>query len=142
MITIKQILKATPKNIHTNAKYVHISKVKRGWNKKTTNPALRYTTVFSTHDSKGNKKQYKPEVHQTYVEGLMGTEAPIGAKYVRVSCTCPFFKFYCEAALHKHGAADIVYSNGEKPAVTNPGMIPMGCKHLVVVLENIIDNGW
>ena len=142
MLTVKQMLKITPKNIHTNAEYVRIQRVIRGWNKKTTNPALRFQTVYSTHDHTGKKKNYAPEIHQSYVEGLMGTDTPIGLKYVRVSCTCPYFKFYCEAALHKYAAADIIYSNGERPIITNPRMLPMVCKHLVKVLERIVKESW
>lgn len=142
MLTVKQLLKSTPSNIHTNAGYVKISKVVRGWSKKTTNPALRFQTVYSTHDHTGKKKNFPPEIHQSYVEGLMGTDTKIGQKYVRVSCTCPYFMYYCEAALHKHAAADIVYSNGDRPVVTNPSMVPMCCKHLVKVLEKIAEKGW
>ncbi len=142
MLTIKHLLRNTPANIYTNAQFVHISRVKRGWNKKTTNPALRAQTVYSTHDHTGQKKNYPPDIHQAYVEGLMGTEAPIGLKYVRVSCTCSYFCFFCEAALHKHGAADIIYSNGDRPIQTNPQMIGWVCKHLVVVLQEILDRGW
>ena len=59
---------------------------------------------------------------------------------VVVDCDCDFFTFNCEYALAKKGAAVIRRSNGEPPDVKNPRYIPYCCKHLVVVLGEILKN--
>lgn len=134
-LTIKQILKATPKPIHNVASYVRASNVKLS--KKI--PRLTATTM-STHDNNGEPKR-SPQRYETIVTGLMGTGTLLTSKYVKVSCTCDFFWAHSEVALHKQGAADIHFSNGKDPVVRNPKMIPYVCKHLVKVLKLIDQRG-
>jgi hypothetical protein len=50
--------------------------------------------------------------------------------WVKVSCSCGWFKFYCEYALTKWGAANIRHSNGQPATTTNPDNFPLICKHL------------
>lgn len=38
---------------------------------------------------------------------------------------------------HKHGAADIYYSNGQPARITNPKNLPFLCKHLVALYLKI-----
>ena len=40
-------------------------------------------------------------------------------------------------ALHKKGAADIEYSNGQMPDITNPGLHVQQCKHLCALYFRI-----
>ncbi len=60
---------------------------------------------------------------------------------VKVSCTCERFKFMWEYALHYHGAADIVHSNGEPPVEKNPRLAGGACKHAYRAFQYIRRNG-
>lgn len=51
-----------------------------------------------------------------------------------VSCSCPWFLFFCEYALAKRGSSDILNSNGKPPNITNPKQFPYVCKHIVAIL--------
>ena len=51
-----------------------------------------------------------------------------------VSCSCPYFLFHCEVALSGNDSSSVVYSNGAKPSITNPLLLPVICKHIVAVL--------
>lgn len=57
---------------------------------------------------------------------------------VVVSCNCDYFTFTSEVALNKKGAAQIIHSNGERPDIRNPRMVPTPCKHLYAVLNQIV----
>jgi len=52
------------------------------------------------------------------------------------SCDCEFWLYHCEVAMQKKGSSDILHSNGAKPRVTNPKMIPSLCKHCCAALLN------
>lgn len=52
---------------------------------------------------------------------------------VKVSCSCPDYCFMWEVANHRHGASDIIYSNGEPPLEKNPNNRPGLCKHLLAL---------
>jgi hypothetical protein len=60
-------------------------------------------------------------------------------KAVKLSCSCSDFKYRAEYALHKYGAADLRYSNGEPPLVRNPGAKPMCCKHLIALYSKLVE---
>lgn len=62
---------------------------------------------------------------------------------LKLSCSCPKFKFYHEYALHFHGYADIVFSNGEPPVQKNPQYKRkvqgcQTCKHLVAFANYLL----
>lgn len=51
---------------------------------------------------------------------------------VFVQCTCPYFRYHLEVALHKRDATkEIAISNGQFPKIRNPKLIPYACKHLI-----------
>ncbi len=54
---------------------------------------------------------------------------------IKISCECPRFLYFWEYALWYHGAADIIYSNGEPPIDTNPQLRPSACKHLLTLMS-------
>lgn len=56
---------------------------------------------------------------------------------VKCNCDCEFFTYVCEVALHRHGAADIIGSNGAFPHATNPRGVPLLCKHLWEILRKL-----
>lgn len=135
MLTIRQILAKTPSTIKVNAADVIIrtAKISR---KKLKNPVFT-CKAYSKYDAKGKYKGTNYQIYDVVVEGLMGPGTSVVSKYVKVSCSCDYFWSHCEVALNAKDAADIKYSNGDKPVVTNPSMIPYVCKHLVAALEKI-----
>jgi len=52
-----------------------------------------------------------------------------------VSCSCEYFLYHCEVADTREDASSVKYSNGAKPKVTNPRMIPHICKHLIAAVR-------
>ena len=135
MLTAKQIVKAATPGIKEAAKSVKIGNAKFGYNKKKQ-PYIQVSTT-SSHTKDGVLK-IKPNRHKTTVTGLSSANK-ITHKYVKVSCSCEFFTYYgSEYVLHKHGAADIIYSNGEPPKIKNPKMLQYPCKHVYKLLETLI----
>jgi hypothetical protein len=57
--------------------------------------------------------------------------------HAKVSCSCPDFTYRWEVALEDRGSADIEYSNGDAPTITNPVLVPACCKHLVALYESV-----
>ena len=55
---------------------------------------------------------------------------------VFLQCTCPYFRYHLEVALHHHKASDIEISNGQEPVINNPDKIPYACKHLIAAMVN------
>lgn len=47
-----------------------------------------------------------------------------------VTCDCAFFLYNCEVALARAGSSSVIHSNGKRPVVTNPKLIPYVCKHV------------
>lgn len=58
---------------------------------------------------------------------------------VWVSCTCPYWKYYCETAVSYDGSTSLLYSNGEFPVIRNPKSISYLCKHLFACSNLITD---
>ena len=58
-----------------------------------------------------------------------------------IAHNCENYVFTWEYANAAHGASRIVYGNGEPPVVTNPGLVPGLCKHLVAVATTLIKSG-
>lgn len=46
-----------------------------------------------------------------------------------LSCSCPDFLYRHEVALYKRGGAEVEYSNGRLPKITNPRLRATCCKH-------------
>jgi hypothetical protein len=59
---------------------------------------------------------------------------------VVIECDCARFLFMWEWALHHHGAAEILHSNGDAPDYMNPEYIPGCCKHQYIMLNFIRSN--
>lgn len=47
-------------------------------------------------------------------------------------CSCPYYTYNLEVVLARYNSSTIRYSNGQRPIVRNPRMIPHLCKHLVL----------
>lgn len=80
--------------------------------------------------------------HETYIVGLdkNGEDKPLYKhKRVLVQCTCENYVYWWEYANARCGAAYLIYSNGEPPVWTNPGMSVGLCKHLVALSKIVIE---
>ena len=135
-ITLREMYKVTPKFVRINADDVKILK--------SNHVKLKDGNVLLESITKSLPKPYnpKPQKRLTTIETIYG-DAKLSGKGVKVnvSCSCEFFLYYCEVALFKAGSADIRYSNGKKPRVTNPKLIPLMCKHLVALSRDITQKG-
>lgn len=120
-LTMRQIIKLTPRLRRDNSAFVKISELKVSTDKTKTNIVYKAKTQ-SSHDSKGYRKAV-PSI-MSYVTTLQVLNKK---GWVKVSCSCDDFWATWEVALHKYGAADIEYSNGEKPVERNPRMVPGTC---------------
>lgn len=87
-------------------------------------PAVHAHTIDPESENKGHQTQIvvidTPKIRNPdFITG-----------HVKVSCSCEFFMYNSEYALHKWGAANIRYSNGEPATFTNSDNFPILCKHL------------
>lgn len=130
MLTIKQILKATPKD-----RRIRSLNVKLIINKKEKQRIS--FTAYSIHDAEGrivrNPKKYKVLVL------MLDTVGSFKTAKVKVDCECADYWSTFEVALHKQGAADIKHSNGELPHIKNPTLVPGVCKHLYAALTLLLN---
>jgi hypothetical protein len=124
-MTVQQILRKTSSDRVQRAEEVKIIKVKSGKSKSTGNAKIIGEGFSITQ--KGRTK------YTTSLEVLK--------KGVMVSCSCDDFAYRFEYALHKKGAAELKYSNGDPPIDTNPSLIPGCCKHLVKLFQIAAERG-
>ncbi len=129
-LSLRQLLKATPPYIQANAQEVIIRELKPAVSRGGF-PGVK-SKILSV-GNRGTKHQYRATI--------VGKETDIPLykqKHVIVSCECEFFLYYCEYALTHWGSAVIKYSNGEPPVHTNPGLLPLMCKHLTQLAKTVI----
>lgn len=112
--------------------------------------AVKLVTVTRDMVDRAKSGTVKPRIHRQMVypqrpwkSGKPGkiidlTKVPLVEQEVRVSCDCERFLFFFEYALAKRKAAHIRFGNGEPPTITNPSQKIGLCKHLIVVLREII----
>lgn len=132
MLTIKQLLRYTFTVAKKNSAQVEFSNIRRGYNK-----AGQPKYLVTAHSVKPNVRAHEAARYKCSCTAL--DKKKLFAGPVKVSCACDFFMYYCEYALHKQGAADILYSNGEPPVERNPKLQPSLCKHLYAMLTDIQD---
>lgn len=137
MMTIPQLLKYTLPKFKKGSQYVSLKKVRTGTNKAGFDKIM--ATAYSTRNIDGKPKSGPPQQH---IVGLTALTDKSFKGAVKVSCSCEAFTYTCEVALHKHGASDIFYSNGDAPDTTNPKMIPTLCKHLYVLCSEVSSGGF
>ena len=144
-MTMKQIQANTPRDRKILVPYVSITHLKKKQTKPDRRRILQAITssTGAPHPRSGQvlKKKEKNR-YITYVEALQGDSKPLGKSYIKVSCECGDFWSHWEYALNRRGAADIEYSNGEPPVVTNPTLIAGACKHIMAMFQLIQHNGW
>lgn len=127
MITVKQATLATPKNIRDNINTCHSVQVTK---------ALLDVDTDGPYEELHANVQCTDGVRKIRVK-VYGLKSNPSEGKLWATCTCPFFMFNCEVALHHHGSSDIIHSNGAPPRVKNPGMKPWLCKHILLTLAQL-----
>jgi len=142
-MTVTQILAASLPAVKEASRYVVIKDdavptfVNKPADKKLHRAPKLDVTVFSTADNHGTPKTGASRKYRVQIISL-NADKKLHEAPVLVRCTCDYFTFNCEVALTKKGASKIKQSNGDKPVVRNPNMIPTPCKHLHKVLTMIV----
>jgi len=128
-LSLRRLLMNTPRIRKEVGQYeVTIKKFK----KQKTKTGLTALTAIANH-----KDPFMPNKtvkdRPVYIIGLDSQTQPVTKqKRVMVSCNCEDFVFHgAEYACALHGAARIIYGNGEPAHMTNPHNVPFLCKHLV-----------
>jgi len=135
MMTLSQIVKRTTRPRLEAARYVKLIRIKKGRDLDGT--AFIAAQTYSTHT-------WSPSLH-SWIRNRNSPKYISVVKFLdrklhcQVSCSCGDFTFRFETALNKRGAAEIEYSNGEDPVMTNPTLRPQACKHIVRLYLSIRD---
>lgn len=133
-MTLRQLLKNTPKFMKYNAEECVFKKWKKTTSKAGGRPAVVSKVV---HNSQFKVDRERP--HEVTMIGLNPDLKISDRKQkVMVSCECENYMFMWEYANAKHGAAKLIYGNGEPPSFTNPGEVAGLCKHATAVANRVI----
>lgn len=136
-MTLRQLMKSTPRLMVENSFDCYITKLKRGKTKKGL-PVVTSRVRF--------KDPFRPSaqvrLHEVLIVGLDDPFKPINKqKRVLVSCGCENYVYMWEYANAVHGAARIIYGNGAPPSYTNPANQPGLCKHAYRLAREMIELG-
>jgi hypothetical protein len=128
MLSLIKLIRNTPGDVIERSSKTSVSKVRV---KSSKSRGLNTLVFVATCQAITEKifydvtiELFPTEVHKDVYEN------PSEKNPAFVQCDCPFFLFHCEYALAKSGNAEIKFSNGKRPAVTNPKNVPYLCKHL------------
>ena len=124
-LTIKQLIEKQPSYIINGSREIRIGNVRNTKSKKTGLPAIQ-----AEAKSRSSNSTHTCQIVSISDSSLNG--------FVKVSCSCDFFKYYCEYALYQWGAANIRYSNGKPARVTNPENYPLVCSHIMALFRKIM----
>ena len=138
MLNLTQMTRRTDKRRVGNATYVVMRNVKTGHWKSGPDRGLAYIAAqtSSTHVQDQHGQLIPNPDKNTYVTAITFVDRQLN---VKASCSCPDYLFRWEWANWNRKAADIEYSNGDSPDITNPTYKPSLCKHLVALAERIMD---
>ena len=132
MLTLHQLARKTNSLRIEGSRYVKFTDLKKGY--LTNGHGYIAGSSYSTHivgqDGKVKVNDH-PSKYVTVIE-FLDTKL-----HVKVGCSCPDFWARHEYALWNKGAADIEYSNGEYPEITNPTLKVSTCKHLFALYKKI-----
>jgi len=131
MLFLSTLARNTPKKIIKNSLRVKIFKG-------------RYVQADIDSDANGEFKQVKGVARDKDGQRHMiirlypkekrvrgdGAKMSTGTK-CWVTCSCPYWRYYCEVAVAARGSAHVLISNGQFPKIRNPRMKPYLCKHLL-----------
>lgn len=124
-----KLIKKVAKTQLLTSNYVKLRSVQRH----KTKPLVKFTTVTQ-------EPGQKPRIHVQRI--YAADENYKGPLYlcpkIKVACDCSNYLFQWETANSTRGVSDIIYSNGDMPIVTNPGLKPGVCKHILKCLMFIV----
>lgn len=132
-LTLRKLLRNTPKLFVNNADFVDILDLKKV-KTRTGMPALVGKLLTNDPLYAGHTKTPK-SVHLIGLDknelGKPDFDKPINKhRKVMIQCSCESYVFYgFEYSNAAHGAARIIYGNGEPPTVMNPQQAYGCCKH-------------
>ena len=135
-VSLKKLYRNTPELYKANGADVDIVTMKKA-KTATGLPAVRAVCVHN--DSIRVDRVKKPR--NVVILGFEKDVPLSKQKKVLVSCSCENFVFTWEYANAHHGAAKIIYGNGDAPNYTNPRLAVGLCKHLVAVTLELFDKG-
>lgn len=133
-LTLRKLLRNTPALFVNNSEYVKILDVKKV-KTKTGMPAYVGKLLTVNDPVTSNNEHTRKTVHVIGLDktdmGQPAYDKPVNRhKKVMIQCNCEAYTFYgFEYANAYHGAARIIYGNGQPPMFTNPGLSYGCCKH-------------
>ena len=149
MYTVRQLMKQGKKDISLympRPHYQHHTNVSKKTSRTSASPVGK-EIIGKDENGKHTTQQYKckrtKDPKKGGKSGRAGINRTVYIRYygkkdkdaeVQVSCTCEFFKFYCEMALTHEGSSQERHSNGNSPVKTNSSELPYICKHIYVAL--------
>lgn len=135
-MTLRQLIRATPRLFINNAVDVEAKKIERKFTK-THRPVIMGHMV--TYDVWRQNRVRR--VHETYIIGMGDDDKmPVNRhNKVLVQCTCENFVYVFEYANASVGASRLIYSNGEPPNFTNPRLAPGCCKHIIALAKIVLE---
>lgn len=132
MLTLPQIARRTNRLRQAGSRYVRFTDIKKGWD--TLGRGFIAGASYSTHIINNYGIAVRNTDPTRYVTVITFLDTKL---HVNISCSCGDFMYRTEWALWNKGAADIEYSNGEPPDITNPKYSPYCCKHLLALYNKI-----
>lgn len=143
MLTLDQIIKSAARvgpspdgtDRFDRAAYVRVSSLKRGVSKKDGSLTFLAKTLTYFRDNRSGRLSHEQHVTSIDFPVYKGSQG----SYVRLSCSCLDFCMRWEYNLHKKGAAEIRYCNGEAPKE----YIPIGlCMHCIALASRLANDGY
>lgn len=130
-VTAIQLIKKVAKTQLLNSQYVSIKNIYRSKSK----PLIKMQTLTKIPGE-------RPRVHvQRIYAADINYKGPLSeCPAIKIACDCGNNLFQYEVANSYRGCSDIVYSNGDFPIETNPGLRPGCCKHVLKDLLFIVAN--
>ena len=138
-LSLKNLVRSTPRIFINNAIDVEAHRVTK-LKTKTGRPTLK--GIMWTNDKWRPHKSRR--YHETYLIGLDDDQTKPIYRHKRIiaQCDCESYFYTFEYANAMHGAAYLIYSNGDPPDYMNPGYMPGMCKHLIALARICIDKDY
>lgn len=134
MLTISQLLRYAWAADHHAARYVNVH-AWRGFRRRNGTHGIQIITITRPQQRSERSHRHQIEIG-TALKNWPGNISDRGCP-VLFSCNCERWLFYYEWVAHRHGAAEIIYGNGEPPYITNPTFRIGICKHGICGLEYV-----
>lgn len=132
MLTLDQIARRTSRLRQQGARFVRFTDLKKGY--LSNGNGYIAGASYSTHRIGSDGRAVPNPDPSKYVTVFEFLDTEL---HVKCSCSCSDFTFRWEWALWNRGAAEIEYSNGDSPNMTNPQYKPAMCKHSLALYDKI-----